>query len=54
MVRSPAKDEEMLVYTFKKGVLPGPFCEALIRAHPATFAKLGEKRGSVAPARPRA
>jgi len=58
----------MLVYAFKKGVLPGPFCEALIRAHPATFAEVrrlavahiadesevAEKRGSVAPARPRA
>jgi len=68
MVRSPAKDEEMLVYAFKKGVLLGPFCEALIRAHPATFAEVrrlavahianesevAEKRGSVAPARPRA
>ena len=30
MLRSPAKDEEMLVYAFKKGVMPGPFCEALI------------------------
>ena len=40
MVRSPAKDEEMLVYAFKKGVLLGPFCEALIRAHPATFAEV--------------
>jgi len=68
MVRSPAKDEEMLVYAFKRGVLPGPFCEALIRGHPATFAEVrrlavahiadesevAEKRGSVAPARPRA
>ena len=68
MVRSPVEDEEMLVYAFKKGVLPGPFCEALIRAHPATFAEVRrlavahiadesevtEKRGSVAPARPRA
>ena len=68
MVRSPAKDEEMLVYAFKKGVLPGPFGEALIRAHPATFAEVrrlavahiadesevAEKRGSVAPVRPRA
>ena len=36
MVRSLAKDEEMLVYAFKKGVQPGPFCEALIKAHPAT------------------
>jgi len=40
MVRSPAKDEEMLEYAFKKGMLPGPFCEALIRAHPATFAEV--------------
>ncbi|XP_068461604.1 uncharacterized protein [Phaseolus vulgaris] len=68
MVRSPAKDEEMLVYAFKKGVLPGPFSEALIRGHPATFAEVrrlvvahiadesevAEKRGNVAPARPRA
>ena len=68
MVRSPAKDEEMLVNAFKKGVLPGPFCEVLIRAHPATFpevrrlavahianeSEVAEKRGSVAPARPRA
>ena len=68
MVRSPAKDEEMLVNAFKKGVLPGPFCEALIRVHPAMFAEVrrlavahiadesevAEKRESVAPARPRA
>jgi len=68
MVRSPAKDEEMLVYAFKKGVLPGPFSEALIRGHPATFAEVWriavahiadesevvEKRGNVAPVRPRA
>jgi len=66
MVRSPTKDEEMLVYAFKKGVLPGPFSEALIRGHPATFAEVRrlvvahiadesevpEKRGNVAPARP--
>ena len=68
MVRSPAKDEEMLVYAFKKGVLPGPFSEALIRGHPATFAEVrrivvahiadesevSEKRGNMAPARPQA
>jgi len=40
MVRSPAKDKEMLVYAFKKGVLRGPFCEALIRAHYAPFAEV--------------
>jgi len=68
MVRSPTKNEEMLVYAFKKGVQPGPFYEALIRGHPATFAEVRrlavahiadesavvEKRGSVASARPRA
>ncbi|XP_068476658.1 uncharacterized protein [Phaseolus vulgaris] len=68
MVCSPAKDEQMLVYAFKKGVLPGPFSEALIRGHPATFAEVrrlavahiadesevAEKRGNVAPARPQA
>ncbi|XP_068476196.1 uncharacterized protein [Phaseolus vulgaris] len=68
MVRSPAKDKEMLVYAFKKCVLPEPFSEALIRGHPAMFAEVrrlavahiadesevAEKRGNVAPARPRA
>ena len=58
----------MCIRDSKKGVLPGPFCEALIRAHPATFAEVrrlavahiadesevAEKRGSVAPTRPRA
>ena len=38
IVRLPGKDEEMFVHGFKKGVLPGPFSESLIRSHPATFA----------------
>ena len=56
------------MHAFKKGVLPGPFSELLIRSHPATFAeirrrvvahiaaesKVSEKRGNVAPAKPRA
>ncbi|XP_068476453.1 uncharacterized protein [Phaseolus vulgaris] len=64
----PGKDEEMFVHAFKKGVLPGPFSESLIRSHPATFAEIrrravahiaaesevSEKRGNVAPAKPRA
>ena len=68
MVRSPAKDEEIMVYAFKKGVLPRPFSEALIWGHPATFtevrrlavahitdkSEIAKKRGNVAPARPRA
>jgi len=68
IVRLPGKDEEMFVHAFKKGVLHGPFSESLIRSHPATFAeirqravahitaesKVVEKRGNVAPNKPRA
>jgi len=57
----------MFVHAFKKGVLPGAFSESLIRGHPATFAEIRrravdhiaaesevfEKRGNVAPAKPR-
>ncbi|XP_068504541.1 uncharacterized protein [Phaseolus vulgaris] len=53
----------MLVHAFKKGVLPGPFSESLIRSHPSTFVEIrrravahivaetevSEKRGSAAP-----
>ena len=58
----------MIVYAFKKGVCPGPFCESIIRNRPRTFAEkrrravehiasegeVCEKRTSVAPSRPRA
>ena len=56
----------MFVHAFKKGVLPGPFRESLIKCHPATFAdqvsprhiaaesEVSEKRGNAAPAKPRA
>jgi len=58
----------MFVHAFKKGVLPGPFSESLIRCHPATFAEIwrravahiaaesevSEKRGNVAPVKPHA
>jgi len=68
IVRLPGKDEEIFVRAFKKGVLPGPFSESLIRSHPATFAEIrrravahiaaecevSEKRGNVAPAKPHA
>ena len=64
----PGKDEEMFVHAFKKGVLRGPFSESRIRCHPVTFAEIrrravahiaaesdvSEKRGNVAPAKPRA
>jgi len=68
IVRLLGKDEEMFVHAFKKGVLPGPCSESLIRSHPATFAEIrrrvvahiaaesevSEKRGNMAPAKPRA
>jgi len=68
IVRLPGKDKEMFVHAFKKGVLPGPFSESLIRSHPATFAEIRrravahivvesevtEKRGNVAPTKSRA
>ncbi|XP_068466261.1 uncharacterized protein [Phaseolus vulgaris] len=68
IIRLPGKDEDMFVHAFKKGVLPRLFSESLIRSHPATYAKIrrrvvahiaaesdvSEKRGNVAPAKPRA
>jgi len=68
IVRLPGKDEEMFVHAFRKGVLPGPFSESLIKSHPATFVEIrrravahiaaksevSKKRGNVAPANPRA
>jgi len=61
-------EEPMIVYAFRKGIFPGPFCESIIRNHPRTFAEIRrrtmehiaiegevcEKHASVAPARPRA
>ena len=58
----------MIVYAFRKGVCPGPFCESIIRSRPRTFAEIRhraveniasegevcEKCASVAPSRPRA
>jgi len=68
VVKVGTKEEPMIVYAFRKGVCPGPFCESLIRNRPKTFAKIRrravehiasegevyEKRTTVAPARPRA
>ncbi|XP_068476734.1 uncharacterized protein [Phaseolus vulgaris] len=68
VVKVGTKEEPMIVYAFKKGVCPGPFCESIIRNRPRTFAEIRrrvvehiasegevcEKRTSVAPSRPRA
>ncbi|XP_068461853.1 uncharacterized protein [Phaseolus vulgaris] len=67
VVRLHTKDEDMMVHAFRKGIMPGPFSQSLIRCRPKTFCKikrrtvahiveegeLTEKRGSVAPICPR-
>jgi len=68
VVKVGTTEEPMIVYAFRKGMCPGPFCESIIRSCPKTFAEIRrravehiatkgevcEKRTSVAPARPRA
>jgi len=68
VVKVGTTEEPMIVYAFRKGICPGPFCESIIRNCPRTFAEIRrravehittqgevcEKRTSVAPARPRA
>jgi len=68
LVKVGTTEEPMIVYVFRKGVCPGPFCESIIRNRPRTFAEIRrravehiategdvcEKRTSVAPTRPRA
>jgi len=68
VVKVGTTEEPMIVYAFRKGVCPGPFCESIIRNRPRTFAEIRrrtvehiategevcEKRTSVAPTRPRA
>jgi len=68
VVKVGTTEEPMIVYVFRKGMFPGPFCESIIRSRPKTFAEIRrcaveyiafegevcEKRTSVAPARARA
>jgi len=68
VVKVGTTEEPMIVYAFRKGVCPGPFCESIIRNRPRSFAEIRhravehiasegevcEKRTSVAPSRPRA
>jgi len=67
VVKVGTKEEPMIVYTFRKRVSPGPFCESLIRNRPKSFAEIRrravehiasegevyEKRTTVAPTGPR-
>ena len=68
MVRLNTKDEMMMVHTFRKCIVSGPFSESLIRNRPKTFAEIrrrvvahiaeegevNEKRTCIVPTRPRA
>ncbi|XP_068466380.1 uncharacterized protein [Phaseolus vulgaris] len=68
VVKVGTTEEPMIVYAFRKGVCPGPFCESSIRNRPRTFVEIRrrtvehiasegevcEKRTSVAPSHPRA
>ena len=68
VVRLNLKDERMMVHAFRKGIVPDPFSESLIRNHPKTFVEIrrrtvahiaaeeevNEKRTCVVPTRPRA
>ena len=67
VVRLNLKDERMIGHAFRKGIVPGPFNESLIRNHLKTFAEIrrcavahitvkeevSEKRTCVVPARNR-
>ena len=67
VVKVGTTEEPMIVYAFRKGVCPGPFCESIIRNRPKTFTEIRrravehiasegevyEKRTSIAPTRPR-
>jgi len=62
------KDETMIVHAFRKGIVPGPFNESLIRNYPKTFGdirrravahivaerEVNKKRTCIVPSRPRA
>ena len=68
MVRLNTKDETKMVHAFRKGIMPGPYSESLIRncrktfseirrravAHIAAKGEVNEKRTCVVPTRPRA
>jgi len=45
-VRLNLTEEKMMVHAFRKGIIPRPFSEALIRNHFKTFAEI--KRRAVA------
>jgi len=40
VVKLHTKDEDMTVDAFRKGVLPGPFSDSLIRCRPMTFCEI--------------
>ena len=56
VVKVGTSEEPMIVYAFRKGVCPDPFCESIIRnrhEHIPSEGEVCEKRTSVVPSRPR-
>ena len=66
VVKLHTKNEDMMIHAFRRGVLPGPFSDSLIRCRPKTLNEIRrravahivaeeevtEKPGSIDPARP--
>jgi len=44
VVRLHTKDKDIMVHAFRKGIMPGPFSEALIRSRPKTFGEIKLER----------
>ena len=40
VVKLHTKDEDMTVHAFRRGVLPGPFSDSLIRCRPKMFSEI--------------
>ena len=53
VVKVGTTEEPMIVYAFRKGIFPGPFCESIIRSCPKTFAEIGIARWNTSPLRAR-
>jgi len=43
VVKLHTKDEDMTVHAFRRGVLPGPFSDSLIRCRPNTLNEIRHK-----------
>ena len=51
VVRLNTKDETMMVHAFRKGIVPGPFSESLIRNRPKPFGEIRRRAVATLPRR---